>query len=436
MFSLEEFYRKAHEGKNIDLNGFCDWMNQFQHKIIWGAGNLGTAVGKKMLDLGMHIDTYWDSNAAKIGEKYGIKVVPPFTGDYKKEETLVLFCIANVPVSPRLLAELYKNGWNNVIKGLAILEGILCPFSTDTHLDTGYCNSMDICTVCSCERLSNIMKAQVIQEKGIEEQDVLSFDRVHIIVNNFCNLKCTHCFMYMNSYPNERKYNVPLEELEKEVDMVFEAVDSFGVVNIFGGEPFLHPDIAKLVQKVLEKKNYGSIIVNTNGMANIKEEQLEGFEDKRVRLAYSNYLETITDVQKERFYGNIEKTRAKSITVKVQNELPTWNVSSTLGDNHFDRETLVRSKEACGVKFLYILNDKIFPCAMCLSVNDLGIADYPGDYIRISDCKDAAELKEKIRELVNRPYYQSCSHCDKNLPATNKAGEQGFDSRYRLPEEE
>lgn len=432
MFSLEKFYRDAYEGNKVNTDEFCEYLKSFEDIVIWGAGNLGTEVGKKLQELKLTISAYWDANYEKIGLRNGVQVIKTYEGDFCKESTLVIFCIANVPVSPRLFDDLNQNGWKRNIKGLAILEGLICPFTKENKLDTGLCNSMDICTVCSCDRLSNIMRHKVVKERHIKENEILAFDRIHFIINNFCNLKCTHCFMYMNSYPADRKRNVDLCTMKRDIDILFEAIDSLGVVNVFGGEPFLHPDLSEIIKSILSKNNFGSVIVNTNGLANVKEEQLNGLEDKRVRLAFSNYLAAITEEQQEKFQRNVEVAKNKGITVRLQNQLPTWNISSTLDRNQCSEDELKLYKKRCGVKFLYVHNGRLYPCAMCLSINDLGVADYETDYIDISKCVDAQDLRARIIEMISRDYYQACMHCDQTVPTTAIAGEQGYDERYTL----
>ena len=438
MFSVSKFYDDAHSGNKVDVNEFCEYLRSFNDIIIWGAGNLGTAVGGKLLSLGVKISLYWDAKWQEKKDVLGIPVRAYGEGNFKKAESIVLFCIANVPVSPVLYRNLIHDGWKYTIPGLAILEGILCPFSKETHIDSSICTKMEICTVCNCQRLSNITKVQIAKKKNIAPEDVLAFDRVHFIVNNFCNLQCTHCFMYMNSYPSDKKRNVSLEVMKRDIAMVLAAVDSFGVINVFGGEPFLHPHICDIVEELLKYDSYGSIIVNTNGIKEITDAQLEKLKNSKIRLAFSNYTKALSDKKIEKFQHNIERARAHGVTVGVQNELPTWNVSSTLNENHVTVEEKKYYKDTCNVKFLYVHNEKLFPCAFCLSINDLGIADYPNDYIDISKCKDVADLRNKILVMLNREYYCSCEHCDHSSPGdphslTNIAGQQGFDDRYALP---
>lgn len=432
-FSVEQFYTSAHNGNDTDLDMFCGWLREFESIVIWGAGNLGTVIDNKLEELGIKVSAFWDAKWEKIKEKNGKPVLQTYSGDFKKESTLVIFCIANVPVSPKLYLDLVEKQWIN-IKGLAILEGVLCPFSKEKRLDTRICNKWDVCTVCSCERLSNIMKYQVSKKRDILEEDVLSFDRIHFIINNMCNLKCTHCFMYMNSYKPEQKRNVDINVMRRDIDMLMNAIDSLGVVNIFGGEPFLHPHLDEIVNKILEYDNFGSVIVNTNGLTNMNDKYLEPLKNQKVRLAFSNYLNQISDEQENKFKTNIHRAKEKEIVVGVQNELPTWNISSTLCKNECSIEEMREYKERCGVKFLYVHNGKIYPCAMCLSINDLGIEDYKGDYIDINECIDVDDLRKKLVELINKDYYMSCAHCDQNLGTTVCAGEQGYIDRYVVPQ--
>ena len=69
MFSVEKFYEDANNGNEADIKGMCQYLNSYANVVIWGAGNLGTAVGKKLNDLGVHISAYWDAHYKQIKEK-------------------------------------------------------------------------------------------------------------------------------------------------------------------------------------------------------------------------------------------------------------------------------------------------------------------------------------------------------------------------------
>ncbi|MBP1625987.1 MAG: Radical domain protein [Holophagaceae bacterium] len=433
---IQDFLFRARRGDRLDPQVFVDYTRRFSSIILWGAGNLGTAIGLKMLDLGIPVAGYWDTQADRIRTRNGLEVAVPFSGDLDKDTTLIIFCIGNVAMGPNVFRQLAENGWNHVLHGNDLLQGLLCPLSTEGPALTRICNQFDICSVCSCERLDNIVRAGAAQRHHIDQDELLSFDRVHFIVNNVCNLKCKHCFIYINSYRSEWKQNVPLGQMLQDIDVVMGAVHSFGVVNIFGGEPFLRKDIGQVVERVLAHDNFGAVIVNTNGTVPIDPSQLASLKDERIRLAFSNYLEVLDEDKRELFHRNLEVALAEGVNAKCQNSLPTWNMSSTLEHKGDSIETMAGKKHACGVRFLYVFNGKVFPCAFAMSIHDLRIADYPSDYLRLDPGKTPEQIRAGIRELIERTHYGACGHCEAfgSPLLTGKAAEQGFDSRYRLPE--
>lgn len=432
---IDGFLSAARQGDVLDTRLFVEFSNGYRSVVIWGAGNLGTAIGRKLLDAGVRISCYWDTQAATKKTCNDLSVILPFDGDFDKDTTLVLFCIGNVAVGPNIYRQLAENGWRHVVHGNDLLQGLLCPLSNEQTPDTEICTRFDICSVCSCERLHNIIRANAARKQNIPLSETLSFDRVHFIVNNICNLSCTHCYLYINSYPKERKQNIPTVQMQQDIDVVMRAVHSFGVVNIFGGEPFLHKDIDRIVCQVLSYDNFGAVIVNSNGTTLIRPAQLTGMEDKRVRLAFSNYLEVLDTDKKDLFFRNIATAKSYGINAKYQNTLPTWNISSTLEEKGDSVETMIQKKSACGVRFLYVFNGRLFPCSFTLSLYDLGVADYATDYVILDPDKTPEEMRQSIRDLLARPHYRACGHCEAfGSPAlASTAAEQGFNPRYILP---
>jgi len=107
--------------------------------------------------------------------------------------------------------------------------------------------------------------------------------------------------MFINSYPKALKQNVSTEQILQDIKLAMTAIHTLGVVNIFGGEPFLHKDLHKIVSGVLSHENFGSVILNTNGLIKMKQDHLDPLKDKRVRLAFSNYLE-VTDEKSHKLF--------------------------------------------------------------------------------------------------------------------------------------
>ena len=95
-----------------------------------------------------------------------------------------------------------------------------------------------------------------------------------------CNLTCTHCYVESSPENNSIPY-LTYETFEKRLT---EAVNkNFNKIDIYftGGEPFINPDILKMIDQSL---NYGNTTILTNGTR---------FNDKLV-----SELEQITENKK------------------------------------------------------------------------------------------------------------------------------------------
>lgn len=205
-------------------------------------------------------------------------------------------------------------------------------------------------------------------------------------------------------------------------------MDSVGTVTIMGGEPFMHPDLAVIVQKLLTKNNFGIVSIATSGTYPIKPEQIEGFQDKRVNVSFSNYEQSITENQTKMMYQNIEMIKNAGISYTVGVTLPEWSVPSTLYDLGDSEEMMIQKKQGCiqPPRCMQVKNGKLHPCDFGTAIYSLGIADYEMDYVDIEHSTSTEELRNQIRGYIDQPYYRTCGHCAGMLGLTSKAAEQGY----------
>ncbi len=80
-----------------------------------------------------------------------------------------------------------------------------------------------------------------------------------IEITNSCNQNCKTCFADSNGFSF-----LPIEKINKMLDMFLECEDNPEVLQISGGEPTLHPKIIDIL-KLAKNKNFKTIILNTNG---------------------------------------------------------------------------------------------------------------------------------------------------------------------------
>jgi MoaA/NifB/PqqE/SkfB family radical SAM enzyme len=80
-----------------------------------------------------------------------------------------------------------------------------------------------------------------------------------LVVTDDCNLDCAYCDEYKAGAPLP-----PIAELERRVDLL----DRLGVqvYDLLGGEPLLHPDLARLVRRAKSKRGGSNLVtIITNG---------------------------------------------------------------------------------------------------------------------------------------------------------------------------
>lgn len=421
MFNLQKYYDQAHSGEYVDNTEVLEYIRSFQQIVIWGGSFLGNAVGEYLIKNDVNITTYWDMRAAELKEVNGIQVQLPFTTE-DKEHTLVIFCIGNNVIRGGLLHNLSVNGYHHVLRGDYLYMGAICPFDKTTGIESAVCQGTMCCRSVFCQRLSNIVKSRS------DQPDPLHTFSITLVINQRCSLKCKCCTSYMNEYPLDKRINVPTERILDDIDKFFDAMDSVGTVTIMGGEPFMHPDLAVIVQKLLTKNNFGIVSIATSGTYPIKPEQIEGFQDKRVNVSFSNYEQSITENQTKMMYQNIEMIKNAGISYTVGVTLPEWSVPSTLYDLGDSEEVMIQKKQGCiqPPRCMQVKNGKLHPCDFGTAIYSLGIADYEMDYVDIEHSTSTEELRNQIRGYIDQPYYRTCGHCAGMLGLTSKAAEQGY----------
>jgi MoaA/NifB/PqqE/SkfB family radical SAM enzyme len=75
-----------------------------------------------------------------------------------------------------------------------------------------------------------------------------------------CNLKCRHCYINPAQHGTE---TLPVETAEKWLDLFADRAPRANLV-LLGGEPTLHPDLARII-KAARRRGFKSVTVDTNG---------------------------------------------------------------------------------------------------------------------------------------------------------------------------
>lgn len=419
MLDLEQYYEEANSGRKVSNIEMLAYIRSFDQVILWGGSYLGYSLGKCLQENSVKICEYWDMRADELQLVNGIKVNLPFT-EKPSKGMLIIFCIGNTAIKAGLLRRLKENGYFNILMGESLFMGMLCPFDLNSGVKGEICSGTMTCRSMFCKRLQSIVKNQ-------NEKNGLFLDNLTFMISTKCSLKCKYCVAYMNSYSNDDRRHMPCERVIKDIDTIFENVDAVGSVTVQGGEPFLHPDIDKILKRLLEKKNLGIVSVATNGVFRISSEQLDNInkiQDERLNIAFSGYYGALPESQMKVFYSNIELMKKYNIPHTVGVKMPEWTIPPTLWNRHYSEEMMKGKKENCKFpeRCMQVMDGRLYPCLYSVSLHGIGVADYSQDYVDL----DQDNLTEKIKKFIELPYYYSCGHCGGGGGSTNMAGEQGF----------
>ena len=126
-----------------------------------------------------------------------------------------------------------------------------------------------------------------IDGEGIRAGELATFIRL-----SGCNLRCNYCDTQYALETNSGK--------DMTVEEILEEVEKYNVKNITltGGEPLIHKDVDKLINKLLENKY--KVNIETNGAVDI-----EKYLDRC--LITMDYKATSSKMEKEMLLENLEK---------------------------------------------------------------------------------------------------------------------------------
>lgn len=407
MFDLDKFYSDAEAGNEINEQEVIDYIGGFETVIIWGAGNMGTALGKYLIEHKVSVNGYWDQNYREIQERNGIKVYNSFeTMPIHRKETTLLICgIVNGTHSHHgQIEQCNRSGYTNIILGMPLYEGLVCKMRKNGIFDVKQCTGTGICNFNTCKKYLNILSGT--KEKNSIENviHVLEF-----VISRKCTLDCGECGQRVGRIKREfpEKYVIyPYERIIEDIDIIMDNVDAVGTFSIIGGEPFTHPQLAEIIQHCLTKDNVGIISITTNGICKMTEAMLKKMKSDRVKINFSNYTQSLQEEQKKLFYKNVELVKACGLNCNVAT--PVWGrvidmieVNQEIPESYYK---ITKTKCQFGPS---VSNGTFFACPVSELYDKLEEVDVSKDKIVLSQEKN---VREKIHELLCKDFYESCKH--------------------------
>ena len=256
-----------------------------------------------------------------------------------------------------------------------------------------------------------------------------------LIILTRCNLRCRLCCEYV---PVSKPFpDMTVEEEEKLLTAYFDVVDYVDTLHLTGGgEPFLHRDMARLIEKAMTyQERFDRLMLFTNGTVPLSDEVLsvlEKYKD-RILLQVSQY-----HVKPEHEAENEALLTERSINCRIrkyygsEQDFGGWVDFGDWNCRNRDEETLQEIFRNCSVTNVMHGNwrtrdGKVHWCSRSQRGTELNLLpDNPTDYVDLFDTTESVEEKrDKFVRIANSRYISACDYC---------SGDQGTsDMQKRYP---
>lgn len=245
--------------------------------------------------------------------------------------------------------------------------------------------------------------------------DMVFFLSENMLPSTICNLNCRDCLNFM---PYIKKHYIEdLEDLKRNVDLFFHAVDMVYRFQITGGEPLLYKDLQKLLEYI--DRNYRSRILRlemvTNGTIIPDDELCQFLHEKEIYVFLDDYRLSLPD-GKER-YDKVQKQLVKYNINYADNHVEQW-IRAYIPDEDdgkiLPEEVLYQKYAACNNPWSSLYQGKITACNYAMYADRAGICKAFEDesfelYDFTSDKKK--ELVEFRLRMNKKGYMNFCNIC-------------------------
>ena len=235
---------------------------------------------------------------------------------------------------------------------------------------------------------------------------LLTLNSLDFVITERCSLRCRECSNLMQYYAAPKNFS--LEDLKRELDLICAVFDEIYEIRIIGGEPFVHPHWDEILQYVAAKENIKRISIYTNGTFLPSDSQCEVLKSTNAWLSISDYDE---------LSRKLEPLKKKLASYKIPSEVKPisyWTRCSSFVKHNRTREELTEVfKKCCARDLATLLNGKLYPCPFISNAMNLqAIPAVENDFVDLSTTPDLELLRQKVKKMFSRPFFDSCDRCE------------------------
>lgn len=418
---LEEFKNVTTIQEKRDISEKIKKILGQKKIIVYGAGASGKVLASICEQLHIKIEIFVDRNYQDIQYINEIKVLPINELDYYKDDDILIIISIDSELFLEFKDEIEHNINTYCSKAKVIIYGrdLILALKYDicrTKFLLGHKFNLVDCINCGAEsRGCEIFDEYLRQNSSKSMLDKSNYKMRYnkffgYILSNICTLKCKHCCEMVPYY--KTKEFVQPETIIKNCTKVADATGFTMYIELIGGEPFLHPNIAYILDALLQINDVGYIKVFTNGTVVPNDKLLKVLKNPRIVIVWSNYLDTLDGILLQKVNETRNVFQRENIDY-IYSTSKTWLDFSSFDYVEKSEEDLNRDFEDCFIANCHRLYEGVlYRCPhqyAAMRLNKLEILENNCVDIEKSDSLEA--LSEQLFEFKNLNYVDACRYC-------------------------
>lgn len=361
--------------------------------IIYGYSSIGEAVYQECMRRKLSILCFCEDTKVQKSEVYA--KLDLFSFDEivnRKLDGKFIICIPNArPVIKKLEDAGYSN-WTLVNEYLS-----------EEHY------FHDTFTIKSREIAIKEIEECILCHQYLKMSDKIFLKSIDLEITEKCSMRCRDCSNLMQYYKNPKNYSA--RELIDSIDTLLKYIDVIYEIRVLGGEPFMHSEIHRIIERLISYQNVYRIVIYTNATIMPTEEMWDVFENEKVEFEMTDYGKL------SRNFFNIEQELDKRKIVYEIIEMKGWTQCSSIIKHGRGQEEVEKIyKECCAKNLVTLLDGKIYKCPyMANAMNLKAIPTVEGEFIDLNQLENMRRetAKQKLRGyLFSKEYFTSCDYCE------------------------
>ncbi len=394
------------------LDGFLHMADkENRHVVCFGAGDMGTDA---LYDEGLaHMVSYFVDNDMSKQKRlipYGGRQIPVFSPDKLKDAGKLAILITSVYDS-EIISQI--DSWPELVDvPYAVFQDV--QFAAEPGSDEFFRRRMLQQCLIEYESALRRRKVDRMQISKMLEQKrkqilggygTLIVPGIDVTSHTHCNLKCAGCSQLRPLFLHPK--NIPVEKVIKDMELFFESVDECIRVTV-GGEPFIYPDILKILKWLQTQEKAFSVIMFTNGLAMPDDDCLSVMKNPKFWIGIADYgmIQSMSKLA--------EKLEAAGVNFDVRTN-QGWIDCGGVDKRGRTEKELSESYLRCNTGLICksIYNGAMYCCNRAVFVHAIDCGyDSKRDYFYLDDFT-MAERRKKIRDMFCMTNIaDACDYCD------------------------